>query len=138
MDLKHFGDSYDIVKKLPLQWLAKYGPWAAHPMFTHAVIESQAAAFSCFLGVPLISTEPLVQGADRQTYLSACGSCRSIFLDPDTGKRLHRRKRQRSMEFVFAEELVDIAKTCPNCVRLKATNSKYRRAGSSAEWPPVS
>jgi hypothetical protein len=83
-------------------------------MFVHAVTESQAAAFSRFLGVPLISTEPLVQGTDRQNYLSACGSCRSIFLDPDTGVRLHRRERQRSMEVVFAEELVDIAKSRPN------------------------
>lgn len=51
MNLKHFGDSYDIVKKSLLQWLSRFGPWAAHPMFTHHVTSATAAAFSDFLGL---------------------------------------------------------------------------------------
>jgi hypothetical protein len=113
MDLKHFGDSYDIVKQSLFRWLAKFGPWAAHPMFTHPVNEGQAADFARFLGVPLTSTSVLSQDVDRSTYLAECGNCRSIFLDPDTGVRLHRRELNRSTEFVFSEELVTLAKAKP-------------------------
>jgi hypothetical protein len=40
MKLQYFSDSYDIVKKSLIAWLA--GNWAVHPMFTEQV-ESQAA-----------------------------------------------------------------------------------------------
>lgn len=110
MDLKHFGDSYDIVKKALLQWLSPFGPWAAHPMFTHAVTDIEAAAFSNFLGVPLASTAVIAVDSDRPEYFAACGDCRSIFLDPDTGVRLHRREPKRATEFIFADEIVKIAK----------------------------
>jgi hypothetical protein len=111
MDLKHFGDCYDIVKRSLLQWLSDFGPWAAHPMFTHEVTEEDAAAFARFLGLSLVSTEVLVQQSDRLKYLAACGSFRSIFLDPDTGVRLHRRQARRSPEFIFADELIDITRS---------------------------
>ena len=112
MNLKHFGDSYDIVKQSLLQWLSGFGPWAAHPMFTHAVAEEEAAAFSRFLGARLVSTEVLVQGCDRRAYLTGFGDCRSIFLDPDTGVRLRSGNGKRSTEFIFGEELVSIAAAC--------------------------
>jgi hypothetical protein len=90
MNLKHFGDSYDIVKKSRIQWLSRFGPWAAHPMFTHDVTEAESAAFSCFLGIKLVSTAVLSRDGARQAYVAACGTSRSIFLDPDTGVRLHK------------------------------------------------
>ena len=113
MNLKHFGDSYDIVKKSLLQWLREFGPWVAHPMFTHDVSESEAAAFAGFLSIPLASTELLRPDSDRQSYLAACGSCRSVFLDPDTGVRLAGLSGRRSPEFVFADEVVAIASARP-------------------------
>jgi len=113
VNLKHFGDSYDIVKKSLLQWLREFGPWVAHPMFTHVVSESEAAAFSGFLGVPLVSTEVLRPYTDRRSYLAACGDCRSVFLDPDTGVRLTGLNGMRSPEFVFADEIVAIASARP-------------------------
>jgi hypothetical protein len=109
MNLKHFGDSYDIVKKSLLQWLSSFGPWAVHPMFTHVVTDAEAAAFSHFLGAPLVSTEVLVAGCDRRAHLAACGDCRSVFLDPDTGVRLRAAKGKRSTEFIFGDELLEIA-----------------------------
>ena len=114
MDLKHFGDAYDIVKRSLLQWLEPFGPWAAHPMFTHSVTPDQAAAFGRLLRVPLASTEVLSLGTDRGSYLAFGTGARSIFLDPDTGIRLHRRERHRWPEFVFADELVAIASHRPS------------------------
>jgi hypothetical protein len=113
MNLKHFGDSYDIVKKSLLQWLREFGPWGAHPMFTHEVSESEAAAFSGFLGVRLVSTEVLRPDTDRHSYLAACGNCRSVFLDPDTGVRLTGLSGSRSPAFVFGDEVVAIASARP-------------------------
>jgi hypothetical protein len=109
MNLKHFGDSYDLVKKSLLHWLSPFGPWAAHPMFTHAVAQTDAAAFSHLLGVPLVSHEVLTLGCDRSKYLAACGSWRSIFLDPDTGVRLKKGDANRFTEFIFGDELVALA-----------------------------
>jgi hypothetical protein len=109
MNLKHFGDSYDIVKKSMLQWLSRFGPWAAHPMFTHEVTEAEATAFSRFLGIKLVSTAVLGRDCDRPAYLAACGTSRSIFLDPDTGVRLHKSGAKRSTEFIFGDELLELA-----------------------------
>ncbi len=55
MHMKHFGDSYDIVKKSLLACMGGLGPWAAHPMFTHGVRRSRVAGVlavsRCSLGV---------------------------------------------------------------------------------------
>jgi len=109
MNLKHFGDSYDLVKESLLQWLSPFGPWAAHPMFTHSVAQTDATAFSRLLGVPLVSNEVLTLDCDRSRYFAACGNWRSIFLDPDTGVRLKKRKANRSTECIFGDELVALA-----------------------------
>jgi hypothetical protein len=111
MNLKHFGDSYDIVKKSLLQWLSVFGPWAAHPMFTHTVTDTDAAAFAHFLGVGLVSTELLAPNCNRRAYLAPCANSRSIFLDPDTGVRLRSASDKRSAEFIFGDELVALAST---------------------------
>jgi len=126
MNLKHFGDSYDIVKKSLLEWLSVFGPWAAHPMFTHAVTDADAASFSRFLGVGLVSTEVLDRVCDRRAYLAACGDCRSIFLDPDTGVRLGSAKGIRSTEFIFGDELVKIASARPQGLVLTFDQSLAR------------
>ena len=69
MDLKHFGDSYDIVKKVLLQGLAPFGPWGVHPMFTHEVSETEVAKFSRLLGTPVLSTRGLGLETNRDEYL---------------------------------------------------------------------
>jgi hypothetical protein len=131
MHLKHFGDSYDIVKRSLLQWLAAFGPWAAHPMFTHAVSEVDAAAFSRFLGIPLVSTDVLHTGTDRQSYLATFGDFRSLFLDPNTGVRLRRENGWRSPDFLFGDELVTLASARPRGLLLTFDQSLAR--GSEAE-----
>lgn len=116
MHLKHFGDSYDIVKKSLLGWLSDLGPWAAHPMFTHEVSETEAQAFSRFLGVPLISTAVLNPVTDRHAYLEPVGDWNSLFLDPDTGVRISRESGRRSSEFLFVDELRALALHRPSGV----------------------
>ena len=74
MQLRHFGDSYDIVKKSLLKWLEDFGPWAAHPMFTHRTTVSESEAFSRFLGVRLVSAKVLLPGSDRTRCLRAVDS----------------------------------------------------------------
>jgi len=126
MKLQYFGDSYDIVKKSLLLWLSDFGPWAAHPMFTHEVTDSEADAFSTFLGVPLVSTEVLSAKTNRSAYLAACGDCRSVFLDPDTGVRLRSENGKSVSEFVFGEEVVDIAGLRPKGLVLTFDKSLAR------------
>lgn len=106
MDLKHFGDSYDIVKKSLLCWLRDFGPWQAHPMFTHQVTDAESREFSAFLGVELLSTDVLTSNSDRDAYFSGFQVQRSIFLDPDTGISL--KKQDAPHKYVFGKELVAI------------------------------
>jgi hypothetical protein len=126
MNLKHFGDSYDIVKQSLLQWLSDFGPWAAHPMFTHPVKDADATAFAAFLGVRLVSTVVLDGSCNRRAYLAACGDCRSIFLDPDTGVRLGNAKGKQSISFIFGDELVEIASARPQGLVLTFDQSLAR------------
>lgn len=126
MDLKHFGDSYDIVKKSLLTWLADFGPWAAHPMFTHSTSDSESQAFSRFLGVPLVSTGVLDTGCDRASYFASCHSHHSLFLDPDKGIRLKTVKGRRAPAFIFAKELIDLAGARPDALTLTFDQSLAR------------
>jgi hypothetical protein len=71
MHVRFLGDSFDIVKQSLLRWLAQCGSWSAHPMFTEEVTVDQAEAFSCLLGVPLISREVLSSESDRAAYFTA-------------------------------------------------------------------
>jgi hypothetical protein len=126
MNLKHFGDSYDIVKKSLLEWLAEFGPWAAHPMFTHPISVSEAEAFSRFLGVPLVSTDVLNRACDRAHYFASCRLYHSLFLDPDTGIRLKTVKTKQTPAFLFGEDLINLATARPNALTLTFDQSLAR------------
>ena len=126
MNLKHFGDSYDIVKKSLLEWLSAFGPWAAHPMFTHPTNAAEAEAFSRFLGVPLVSTKVLDRACNRANYFASCCQCHSLLLDPDTGVRVEAAESSRVPEFVFAEELIGLADARPRALTLTFDQSLAR------------
>jgi hypothetical protein len=129
MNPKYLGDSYDIVKHCLLRWLGALGPWTAHPMFTEAVSDQQAAAFSALLGVPLISTDVLAQGADRDAYFASARSCAShLFLDPDTGVRMKSTRGKKAPAYVFLEELVRIASRQQGVLTLVFDQSVQRGA----------
>lgn len=126
MNLKHFGDSYDIVKKSMLEWLADFGPWAAHPMFTHPTSVCESEAFSHFLGVPLVSTDVLDAVRDRAHYFASCHPYHSLFLDPDKGIRLKAVRGRRALAFVFAEELIGLADARQDALTLTFDQSLAR------------
>ena len=118
MDLKHFGDSYDIIKKSLLQWLAEFGPWKAQPMFTDMPKDTEAVAvsknFEGFLAVPIVSNCELTPDSDRNHYFDCCGDCRSLFLDPTTGIALPDQPvtRSRLPKYILAKELEILTHGC--------------------------
>ena len=126
MKLKYFGDSYDIVKKSMIHWLSEFGPWVTHPMFTESVKSEEAIAFSRLLGTPLLSTETLTAQTDRSEYFSSCRAAGHLFLDPDTGVRLETHRGERSVAYVFAEELVDWCSQRPHALTLVFDKSYSR------------
>ena len=119
MNPRFLGNSYDIVKQSLIRWLNEFGPWAAHPMFTESVRDSDTAALTHFLGIDLLSTEVLDQETDRRTYFAGAQNCEShLFLDPDTGIRLKVTRGIKAPSYLFGEELVSIAHNRPNLFTL--------------------
>jgi hypothetical protein len=79
-------------------------------MFTHEVDVQDADHFSKFLGVPLLTREPLLAGSDRVRYFQACEGAEHLFLDPDTGLKLcPANSGKGSQHYLFGEELVRLA-----------------------------
>jgi hypothetical protein len=118
MKLTYFGDSYDIVKKSLIAWLAEFGLWVTHPMFTEPVTPDEAASFSLLLGTPLVSEEVLTPQTDRAGYFSSCRTSGNLFLDPDTGVCLEPRRRSKSVNYVFGTELVEWCGVRPKALTL--------------------
>src|SRR5579862_3183038 len=109
MHIKYFGDSYDIVKQSLIRWLAPFGEWSVHPMFTELPAPEEAAAFATFLNAKLLSNVVLTADTDRSTYFARASACENLFLDPDTGLRLENVRGVRAPEFLFASELISLA-----------------------------
>ncbi len=122
MDLKHFGDSYDIVKKSLITWLLDLGPWSAHPMFTHQVNSGNAKAkaerFKRFLGLRLLSRKRLHSKSDRISYFAICETARHLFLDPTTGLKTSPVAAGKKLRYLLADELIRIAKARPKYLTL--------------------
>ena len=85
MRLQYFGDSYDIVKRALLQWLAPLGPWYIQPLFTDDVSPQQAAMFARFLGARLIDPFQARTQKEYQAALNACHGTGNLLVDPDIG-----------------------------------------------------
>ena len=133
MNLKFFGDSYDIVKQSLLRWLEPCGAWKAHPMFTPPVDPRRADEFARFLGVPLVSKEVLSQRYSRDVFLSHAKSCSAhLFLDPDTGLRMP--PGSATKRHVTGQELVCIAKKRPDKLTLVFDQS-FSRSSPRHEQP---
>ena len=104
MHMKHFGDSYDIVKQSLLRWLQPFGDWSMHPMFTEA-LDGESEAFGGFLGVRVISTEVLKPDTDRSAYFSCARSCGNLFLDPITGLRIEETTRRKIANYLLGSDV---------------------------------
>jgi hypothetical protein len=118
MRMRHFGDSYDIVKQSLLRWLRNFGGWSVHPMFTESVTPTNVFAFESLLSAKVVSTEVLTLDTDRLAYFSCASSCGHLFLDPDTGLRMLSTRGIRAPEYLFASELVRLAEQRPGSLTL--------------------
>ena len=110
MNCKHYGDSYDIVKRNLLKWLSCCGKWSVHPMFTDPKpttnpkcrrFNGQCAAsgtcadadetfrrdFVRFLGVDAVTKDTFEgSGKNRGDSLMLAENCTNhLFVDPNTG-----------------------------------------------------
>lgn len=133
MRLRHFGDSYDVVKQSLLRWLSALGPWAVQPMFTEAVDEASAGAFGRFLNARLLSTEQVTVRSDRASYFASAAACSShLFLDPDTGLRLKTVGGKKAPAYVFGAELQAIASARPERLSLVFDQSLSRNGQHAA------
>ena len=127
MNLRYFGDSYDIVKKSMIGWLSSFGKWDTHPMFTEPVAPRDADAFAAFLATPLLSSEVLTSRTDRTRYFARCFTASHLFLDPDTGVRSANARRS-SPSHIYATELVSISSARPAKLTLVFDQSFARGA----------
>lgn len=124
--IRYFGDSYDIVKQSMLCWLDSFGEWSVHPMFTEAVSEADVKAFGLMLGAKVISSGVFTTRSDRAAYLACAAGCGHLFLDPDTGLRLHPIRGVNAPKYLFAGELVGLAKGRPNSLTVVFDQSVAR------------
>ncbi len=118
MHMRYFGDSYDIVKMSLINWLQEFGDWSIHPMLTEATPESEIIAFERFLGARVISSEVLTPRTNRSSYFSCASDCGNLFLDPDTGLKIHNMNGLRAPEYLFASELACLMQLRANALTL--------------------
>jgi hypothetical protein len=124
--LRHFGDSYDVVKQALISWLGSLSTWEVHPMFTEPVDLAQASQFAAFLQARLISREVLGATANRTSYFACCKRAGNLLLDPDTGLRLQPLTSARSVEYLFGPEVVELARERPAALTLVFDQSVAR------------
>ena len=108
-----FGDTFDVVKQSLLRWLASFGPWSVHPMFTEQAGAAEVSAYEAFLGATVISKEVLGYNTNRASYFACAQPCGSLFLDPDTGIRVEdkpRRWKNSPEEYLCSSELINLVK----------------------------
>ena len=136
MNLRFFGDSYDILKKSFIGWLSDFGKWSVHPMFTQDVDPAEAEGFARFINATLVSTERLRPDSDRDAYFDCCLSAGNLLLDPDTGVSLEVRTGERSSRYIFGDELLRIVSARPHRLTLVLDQS-FSRAGRDNMEPSV-
>jgi hypothetical protein len=118
----YFGDSYDIVKKSLICWLADFGPWSLQPMFTEPIEPAEARWFANFLGAQLVSDQaqqltPLTPSSDRDDFFASSKAIHSLFVDPNTGLAQKVRPGRLSNYLLF-EELADLVAKRPRALTL--------------------
>jgi hypothetical protein len=114
MRIAYFGDSYDLVKRTLLESLSDLDKWSVVPMFTERVNRQKADAFESFLGVPLASRTRLTPEVDRCLYFERARRATHIFVDPNTGLKLKEISGKRAPDYLFASELIWLAKHQPD------------------------
>src|SRR5262245_4645327 len=138
MNLKHFGDSYDIVKKSMLKWLSAFGPWAAHPMFT--LRNRDNAAFAHFLGVRLVSNDVLVpQRAEKGRILTRPkADCTSVKVPRvEDGLAVPLERESGAAGGLFGERCAESRQVHQQQSGRAADSATVERHGLSGRWREV-
>jgi hypothetical protein len=126
MDMKHFGDSYDVVKQSLLRWLRDFGEWSVHPMFTKSVTPEEVDNFARFLNARILSAEVLNSETVRSDYLLSAPSCGNLFLDPTTGLCLKWGPKRKSADYLCASELIQLIEQRPESLTMVFDQSLAR------------
>ncbi|MDE0344036.1 MAG: hypothetical protein OXK82_12880 [Deltaproteobacteria bacterium] len=101
-----FGDSYDIVKRDIIHWLACPEEWAVHPMYFGGNRDF-VNRYTDFLGITCAEGDI----RSRRRVVSVGRTCpKHLFLDPNTGlKPEHQGPTDSQWDHVTMEELAQIA-----------------------------
>jgi hypothetical protein len=126
MHIRYFGDSYDVVKQSLIRWLAPFGHWSVHPMFTEAAKPAEATAYADFLGARLLSEDVLTAKTDRPSYFDCASTCDNLLIDPDTGLRVKFVGGRRAPQFLFVDELVSLVQKRPRFLTMVFDQSHSR------------
>jgi len=126
MDMKHFGDSYDIVKQSLLRWLRVSGEWSMHPMFTGNVEPNDPEKFAAFLNARIVSADVLEGDTNRTDYFALAHSCGDLFLDPTTGLCLKARPKRKRADYLYASELIQLTEQRPEFLTMVFDQSLAR------------
>lgn len=113
MHLRHFGDSFDIVKQAILRWFAEFGEWAVHPMLTDVPSAEELSQFGRFLGARIVTRELLTPETNRIAYFEPCNTEGNLLLDPTTGIQSGSISARRLPEYLLARELEQLVKVRP-------------------------
>ena len=138
MRLEFFGDSYDIVKRALIQWLAPLGQWHVQPLFTDDVSQQQATTFARFLGARLIEPFQARTPAEYKAALDGCKGVGNLLVDPDVGVSLPRPGKPVKRTHLSAANLHEIAVLIPvrsSCPMIKRCIERPPRSLSAQRLP---
>src|SRR5438105_531648 len=135
MNPEHISDSYDFVKRTLLSVRPAQKRFLAVPMFTDEPTADEEDAYRTILDVELIreSLRPAPAG-DRDKWIMEIGGeikrgPYHLFLDPDTGIRLHRHMPNgpRQRKYIGTDEIATLLQRNQNCLLLCFDQSLDRR-----------
>ncbi len=128
MRLQYFGDSYDIVKRALLQWLAPLGQWYVQPLFTDDVSPQQAAVFARFLGARLVEPFQARTREECRAALDACKGTGNLLVDPDIGVVLPQPGKVVKRTHLSAAGLQVLCTSNPGCAIMAFDQALRREA----------
>ncbi len=127
--MKYSGDSYDIVKRSLMNWLAPEEAWAVQPMFTDDADELSrdwVREYEKLLGAKVLNPRQLTPEKDRAKYFSV-RSAGHVLFDPDIGVWMQKKKPKNPVnQYILGCELVREVQERPDSLTLVFDQSYSR------------
>lgn len=117
MNMRYFGDSYDLVKRSFLSWLRDLGRWSIQPMFTEEVAAPEAERYASLLGGEVVSHAQLRRDTDRVEFFASSRYTKNLLVDPDIGLRAEATGGKAPC-YVTYSELAELARCRPKYLTL--------------------